>query len=163
MHRVGLGTEFQPLEKNKKMILGGVELNAAKSLKRNSAEEDVLARALCQAIIGALALSDVENVLSEASSSKSGTGSKSSKHTTTLVTLKEVCQAAWARGYVVVNADLVCMAEDLNLTGFRSQMRENLSIAMNVKRQNVGLKSSVGPFGKDAGVFVQAVVLLEKK
>ncbi len=160
MHRIGLGSEVYLVPKGKKQVLGGIELPPGKTLKKNNVDEDILARALCSALVGALAISDIETCISESQ----GRGLKKNQSlTVTLETLREVCKAVWARGYAIANADIVCMGHELSILGLRGQIREGVSVAMNMKRQDVGLKSSQGFFGKETSLFVQAVVLLNKK
>ena len=73
----------------------------------------------------------------------------------------------WAKGFVVVNVDIMVMAEEPKLSGYRTKMRHKIAEVLNVTRFDVGLKATtcegIGTIGRREGIYAQAVVLLMKR
>lgn len=59
--RFGIGYDVHKLVENRKLVLGGVEIEHDKGLLGHS-DADVLVHAIMDAILGALALGDIGNI-----------------------------------------------------------------------------------------------------
>ena len=57
-YRVGFGYDVHSFEEGRKLILGGVQIPFNKGLKGHS-DADALLHAICDAMLGALALGDI--------------------------------------------------------------------------------------------------------
>ncbi|MDP2627024.1 MAG: 2-C-methyl-D-erythritol 2,4-cyclodiphosphate synthase, partial [Candidatus Rokubacteria bacterium] len=58
MTRMGLGFDLHPLADGRALVLGGITVPAARGLGGHS-DADVLTHAVCEALLGALALGDL--------------------------------------------------------------------------------------------------------
>lgn len=138
-------------------MLGGVEIPHTHGLEGHS-DADVVLHALSDALLGAAALGDL---------GKYFPGDDKNKNRNSIEILKEVCTLVWEKGYKVVNTDIVIMAEAPKLAGYRAMMQEKISEALNVTRQQVGIKATtcegLGAIGRSEGIYAQAVVLIEKR
>lgn len=138
-------------------MLGGVEIPHTHGLEGHS-DADVVLHALSDALLGAAALGDL---------GKYFPGDDKNKNRNSIEILKEVCALVWEKGYKVVNTDIVIMAEAPKLAGYRAMMQEKISEALNVTRQQVGIKATtcegLGAIGRSEGIYAQAVVLIEKR
>lgn len=157
MLRIGLGSDIHRFEKGRKLVLGGVEIPHTHGLEGHS-DADVVLHALSDALLGAAALGDL---------GKYFPGDDKNKNRNSIEILKEVCALVWEKGYKVVNTDIVIMAEAPKLAGYRAMMQEKISEALNVTRQQVGIKATtcegLGAIGRSEGIYAQAVVLIEKR
>jgi 2-C-methyl-D-erythritol 2,4-cyclodiphosphate synthase len=72
----------------------------------------------------------------------------------------------WERGFKVINADLVVMAEEPKIQPYKEAMVEKISGLLNIDKNYVGVKATtcegLGAIGRGEGIFSQAVILLEK-
>lgn len=157
MFRIGLGSDIHRFEAGRKLVLGGVEIPHSKGLEGHS-DADVVLHALSDALLGALALGDL---------GKYFPGDEKNKNRPSTEILREVCHMIWNKGYAVVNADIVIMAEAPKLSGYRTKMRHIIAEILNVTRWDVGVKATtcegLGAIGREEGIYAQAVVMLRKR
>jgi 2-C-methyl-D-erythritol 2,4-cyclodiphosphate synthase len=137
--------------------LGGVEIPHHSGLGGHS-DADCVLHALCDALLGAVALGDLgEHFPSD----------DKNKNRSSLEILGEVCQKVWARGYKVVNVDVVIMADEPKIAPHREKMCEVIAPVLNIEKTAVSIKATtcegLGAIGRKEGIMTQAVVLLEKK
>jgi 2-C-methyl-D-erythritol 2,4-cyclodiphosphate synthase len=73
----------------------------------------------------------------------------------------------WDKGYKVVNVDIVIMAEEPKLAGYRSKMMDHIAQVLNISRSQVGIKATtcegLGSIGRAEGIYSQAIALIQKK
>lgn len=157
MLRIGLGSDIHKFEAGRKLVLGGIEIPHTHGLLGHS-DADVVLHALSDAILGAAALGDL---------GRHFPGDEKNKNRPSSEILKEVCKMIWDKGYEVVNADIVIMAEAPKIAGHRTKMREKIAEIMNVTKYDVGVKATtcegLGAIGRSEGIYAQAVVLLKKR
>lgn len=156
MLRIGLGYDVHAFAEDRKLILGGVEIEHERGLLGHS-DADVLAHALTDAILGALREGDIGMLFPDTSPAFEGADS--------LVLLARVGELARERGFRVADADCVVICERPKLAPHREAMRANLAGALGIGVECVGVKATtterLGFEGREEGIGAQAVVLLE--
>lgn len=157
MFRIGFGSDIHKFTDGRKLMLGGVPIESTRGLLGHS-DADVVLHALCDALLGAAALGDLGTYFPATDENKDRDSSE---------ILREVCGRIWERGFKVVNADVVILAEEPKLAPYREAMAERVSVILNVDKSCVGIKfttcEGLGAVGRAEGICAQAVVLLEKR
>lgn len=155
--RIGQGWDVHRTAPGRKLLLGGVEIPSEFGLDGHS-DADVLAHAITDAILGALAQGDIGMHFPDTDPRWKGADS--------LVLLRHVCGLAAEAGYRIVNVDSTVILERPKLKDFRLTIRESLAKTMGLAVEFVSVKfktaERVGPVGEGRSAESQAVVLLEK-
>ena len=156
MIRVGLGFDLHPTEEGRPLILGGVTIEGAKGLKGHS-DADVLTHAICEALLGALALGDLGQHFPDSDPRYRGVSSQK---------LLEECLALVAReGGRVANVDATVIAEAPRLSGRFDEMRKRLALTLGLPLGRVSVKAKspegLGLLGRKEGIASMAVVGVE--
>jgi 2-C-methyl-D-erythritol 2,4-cyclodiphosphate synthase len=155
MFRVGIGYDVHRLEKGYSLIIGGVEIPFEKGLKGHS-DADVLVHAICDAILGALALGDIGEHFPDSD--------ERYKRISSLVLLSEVNEKIKSSGYRVENVDSIVVAQKPKLSPYKFQMRKNIAEVLKIPVDRVSVKATttekLGFEGRSEGISAQAVVLL---
>lgn len=156
MLRIGLGYDVHAFADGRALILGGVEIGHERGLLGHS-DADVLAHALADAVLGALREGDIGALFPDTDPAYAGADS--------LGLLTRVGELARDRGCRVVDADCVVICERPKIAPHREAMRENLSRALAIPVECIGVKATtterLGFEGREEGIAAQAVVLLE--
>jgi 2-C-methyl-D-erythritol 2,4-cyclodiphosphate synthase len=157
MMRIGLGYDAHAFAEGRRLILGGVEIAHERGLLGHS-DADVLAHALADAVLGALREGDVGKMFPDTDPAVRDADS--------LELLAEVGRLVSERGWRVVDADCVLVAERPRIASYREAMRGNLARALGVDIENVGVKATttegLGFEGREEGIAAQAVVLIDR-
>jgi len=157
MLRVGIGYDAHRLVEGERLILGGVEIPYSKGLSGHS-DADVLTHAVCDALLGALALGDIGLHFPDTS--------EEFKDVSSLLLLKRVASMVAERGFKVVNVDAVVIAQRPKLSPYRDEMAKNLASALGILPTQVGVKftttEGMGFEGRGEGISAQAVALLSE-
>ena len=139
------------------MWLGGVRIEGPVGFVAHS-DGDVAIHALCDAILGALALGDIGKHFPDSSDEFKGIDSK--------ILLKRVMDLISAEGWSVSNADITIALQSPKLAPYIAVMRETLAGIMGIDLSRVSVKATtterLGFVGRKEGCEVWAVVLLEK-
>ncbi|HEU4403620.1 MAG TPA: 2-C-methyl-D-erythritol 2,4-cyclodiphosphate synthase [Candidatus Polarisedimenticolia bacterium] len=153
--RIGCGADVHPLSSGRRLVLGGVEVPHDHGLAGHS-DADVLAHAVCDAILGALGLPDMGVRFPDSDPALRGRSS--------LLFLTEVMRDARARGYDIINLDAVVLAEAPRLQPHVERMRKAMATALGCPSDAIGVKAKrcegLGAVGRKEGIMAQAVVLL---
>lgn len=153
--RVGSGFDVHAFGPGDHVMLAGVRVPHTHGVVAHS-DGDVLLHALCDALLGALALGDIGQHFPD--SDPAWRGADSSRFVTHCVGL------ARERGYRVGNADLTLIAEAPRLKGHREAMAARVAALLEVPVTAVGLKATttekLGFTGRGEGIAAQAVVML---
>lgn len=156
--RVGNGYDVHQLADGLRLVIGGVEIEHSKGCVAHS-DGDVAIHALCDAILGALALGDIGKHFPDTSSEFKGIDSK--------LLLKRVMELVWERGYTLGNADITIAAQKPKMAPHIIKMREVLSDIMKVDLDRVSVKATttekLGFVGREEGIEVWASVIVLKK
>ena len=157
MIRIGHGYDVHRLVEERRLILGGVEIEYEKGLLGHS-DADVLVHALMDAMLGALALGDIGRHFPDSDPSYKGADS--------IELLKRVAFIIGAQGYTLGNLDCTVIAQRPKLAPHIDKMRENIAMALNTDISRVSVKATteehLGFTGEGLGIAAHAVVLLEK-
>jgi 2-C-methyl-D-erythritol 2,4-cyclodiphosphate synthase len=154
--RTGQGWDVHRLAPGRPLILGGVAVPSEVGLEGHS-DADVLAHAITDAILGAVALGDIGMHFPDTDPRWKGADS--------LVFLRHAVQLAGERGYKLVNVDSTVILERPKLKDFRQGIRERLAEALGLDLDRVSVKfktaEKVGPVGEGRSAEAQAVVTLK--
>ncbi|MBQ4060741.1 MAG: 2-C-methyl-D-erythritol 2,4-cyclodiphosphate synthase [Bacilli bacterium] len=157
MYRIGQSSDIHKLVKDRKLILGGVEIKSEVGLLGHS-DADALLHAIAEAIIGALALNDLGHHFPD--------NDDKYKDISSLKILEEVYKLMINNGYEIVNVDSLIMIENIKMKPYINMMKENIAKTLNTSINNVNVKATcaekLGFIGKGEGVMAQAIVLLKK-
>lgn len=155
--RVGIGYDVHKLVENRKLILGGVEIEHDKGLLGHS-DADVLVHAMMDSILGALALGDIGKHFPDTDSKYKGADS--------IKLLEFVNNLIESKGYKVNNIDSIIVAQEPKMAPHILKMRENVSKAMNIDIDCVSIKATteegLGFTGNKQGISCQSICSLIK-
>lgn len=156
--RVGQGWDSHRIVAGRPLILGGVTVPCEFGLEGHS-DADVLAHAITDAILGALAAGDIGMHFPDTDARWKGAGS--------LQFLKHACELAAAAGFRIENVDSTVILERPKLKDFRVTIRESLAGAMGLELERVSVKfktaEKVGPVGEGRSAEAQAMVCLVRR
>ncbi len=154
--RIGFGYDVHPLVAGRTLVLGGIEVPFERGLEGYS-DADVVVHALCDAMLGALALGDLGQHFPSSDTRWRGVSS--------LVLLRQVTTLVAERGYELGNTDLTVVAERPRLAPYVPQMVETLARTLAVEPGRVSVKATttdgLGFAGQEAGIAAYAVCLLQ--
>lgn len=156
MIRIGNAMDIHPLVSNRKLILGGVEIDHTKGCLGHS-DADVLLHAVAEAILGALALGDLGTHFPDTSNETLDMDSK--------IILRKVVEMMKMKGYHVVNMDATINIERPKMAPHIQKMRENIASILECDIDCVSVKATrgekMGFVGKEEGVLAIASLLVE--
>jgi len=153
--RIGQGFDAHAFKSGGRLLLGGVEIEHDRGMQAHS-DGDVVIHALCDAILGALALGDIGKHFPDNSDEFKGIDSR--------ILLRKVVTLMQQREYGISNVDITVIAQQPKLAPYIERMREVLATDMKTGIENVSVKATttekMGFTGRGEGIAVQAVVLL---
>jgi 2-C-methyl-D-erythritol 2,4-cyclodiphosphate synthase len=153
--RTGLGWDVHRLVPGRPLILGGVTIPSDLGLDGHS-DADILAHAITDAILGALALGDIGMHFPDTDPRWKGCDS--------LVFLRHANELAAARGYRIANVDSTIILERPKLKDYREAIRGKLAQTLGLEPGRVSVKfktaETLGPVGERKSAESQAVVTL---
>jgi len=155
--RIGHGFDVHRLVPGRKLWLGGVEIPFIMGLAGHS-DADVLIHAICDALLGALALGDIGQHFPDSDEEYRDADSK--------VLLEKVVGLVKAEGWKVVNLDTTMIVEEPKVSDHIPKMRKVLARILDTEIPNISLKATtsetLGPEGRGEGISAHAVVLLSR-
>lgn len=136
-------------------MLGGVQVPYEQGLIAHS-DGDVLIHALCDALLGALALGDIGHLYPDNDDKFLNIDSR--------VLLRD-CQARINDlGWEVGNLDITVLAQVPKLAPYEAHMRQNIAADLQIALDQVSIKATttekLGFVGRREGIAAEAVVLL---
>lgn len=157
MIRIGQGYDVHRLVEGRELWLGGIRIDNSKGLLGHS-DADVAIHAICDAILGALALRDIGYHFPDTNPEYKGIDSKK--------LLAKVMKLAFDRQYEIGNIDVTICAEKPKINPHIEKMTDVLSRIMETHPENVSVKATttekLGFTGREEGISAMAVVLLIK-
>jgi 2-C-methyl-D-erythritol 2,4-cyclodiphosphate synthase len=154
--RIGHGYDVHRFGGDKPLILCGVEIPHHKGLIAHS-DGDVALHALCDAMLGALALGDIGKHFPDTDPRYAGADSGE--------LLQHCRQLILEQGFVLANADLTIAAQKPKLSPFIKEMRERIATLLDVALTQISVKATttekLGFVGREEGIAVDAVVLMQ--
>jgi 2-C-methyl-D-erythritol 2,4-cyclodiphosphate synthase len=155
--RIGNGYDVHALAPGLPLWLGGVQVESPVGCIAHS-DGDVAIHALCDALLGALALGDIGKHFPDTSDEFAGIDSK--------ILLARVMELVRLMGWSVGNVDITIAMQKPKLAPYILPMRECLAGVMNVPVDAVSVKATttekLGFVGRSEGCEVYAVALLHK-
>ena len=156
-YRIGLGYDVHQLAFGETLWLGGILIPHDKGLVAHS-DGDVLLHAICDALLGAAKLRDIGFHFPDTSSEFKNIDSK--------ILLSETYRLVTEKGFRLVNLDVTISAEQPKLKEFIPQMEQTIAHVLSVDVEAINIKATttekLGFEGREEGISVQAVVLIEK-
>ncbi len=158
MFRIGTGYDVHRLTQDRKLILGGVEIEYELGLLGHS-DADVLVHAIMDALLGAAALGDIGKLFPDNDNSYKGADS--------IELLKKVRAVLSDKSYAVVNIDSTVVAQKPKLSPYIDLMRQKIADALQINIGSVSVKATttekLGFEGEGLGISAQAVCLIKTK
>lgn len=155
--RIGHGYDVHALAEGLRLVIGGVEIEHTKGCVAHS-DGDVAIHAICDALLGALALGDIGKLFPDTSMEFKGIDSK--------ILLRRVCDIVSEKGYRISNVDCTIAMQRPKLRPHIDTMRATLASVMELDVERVSVKATttehLGFEGREEGVSVHSVVLLYK-
>lgn len=154
--RIGFGYDVHRLAAGESLWLGGVQIPHEKGTVGHS-DADVLLHAICDALLGALALGDIGSHFPDTDPAYQGIASTE--------LLQKTIALVHARGYAVINLDSTLCLQTPKIAPHIPAMRRHIADALRVEPGQVSVKATteerLGFTGREEGVSAYAVVLLE--
>ncbi len=155
--RIGNGYDVHALAEGLPLWLGGVQVDSPVGCIAHS-DGDVAIHALCDALLGALALGDIGKHFPDTSDEFAGIDSK--------ILLERVMGLISSEGWAVGNVDITIAMQKPKLAPYIVPMRECLATIMGIPASAVSVKATttekLGFVGRCEGCEVYAVALLQK-
>lgn len=155
--RIGNGYDVHALAEGLPLWLGGVQIESPIGCIAHS-DGDVAIHALCDALLGALALGDIGKHFPDTSAEFKGIDSK--------ILLRRVMEMVGKEGWSVVNVDITIAMQRPKLAPYIVRMRECMASVMGCSVGQVSVKATttekLGFVGRSEGCEVYAVALLRR-
>ena len=155
--RIGNGFDIHPFAENRKLFLGGIEIPHSKGLEGHS-DADVVLHAICDALLGALALGDIGKHFPNTDPAYKDIDSKK--------LLAHVVELVNQHGYETGNLDVMLLAEKPKILSYIPEMQKTISEIMHTSVNQVSIKATtmekLGSIGREEGIAAFAVVLVFK-
>lgn len=156
MNRIGLGFDMHPLVGGRPLVLGGVTVPSSRGLGGHS-DADVLTHAICEALLGALALGDLGRLFPDTDARY--------RDVSSLSLLRSVKEVVRANGGTVVNVDATVICQSPRLAPYLLEMATHLAEALGEPPGRVSVKAKspehLGLLGRGEGIAAMAVVSVE--
>ena len=153
--RIGHGLDVHAFGDGDHVMLGGVRVPHVRGVIAHS-DGDVVLHALCDAMLGALALGDIGKHFPDTDPRYKGISS--------LLLLREVCRKLDETGYRTQNIDAVIAAQEPKLAPYIGAMNTAIAEAVGIAVSQVNVKATtterLGFVGRKEGIAAQAVVMI---
>lgn len=157
MYRIGNGYDVHRLVEGRRLIVCGVDIPHSRGLEGHS-DADVAIHALCDALLGAMALGDIGHLFPDNDDRYKGIDSR--------VLLREVVRVIGDKGWHPVNVDVTIIAQSPKMAPYITAMRENLSADLGISVEWVSVKATttehLGFTGRGEGIAAQATALVAR-
>ncbi|HEY8387937.1 MAG TPA: 2-C-methyl-D-erythritol 2,4-cyclodiphosphate synthase [Parasegetibacter sp.] len=155
--RIGFGIDFHRLAEGRDLWIGGVKIPFEKGAVGHS-DADVLLHAICDAMLGALALGDIGVHFPDTSAEFKDIDSK--------ILLARTYEMIRAKGYQIVNIDSSLCLEAPKIKPYISSMQETIAGILHIGKDDISVKATtaekMGFVGRGEGLTAYATVLLKK-
>lgn len=155
--RIGTGIDFHQLAEGSALWIGGVHIPHHKGAVGHS-DADVLLHAICDALLGALALGDIGEHFPNTDPAYKGIDSK--------ILLSKCVQLIHSKGYRVVNVDATLCLEAPKIRPYVKSMQAAIAPLMAIAPDAVSVKATttekMGFAGREEGLMATATVLLQQ-
>ena len=156
-YRIGFGIDFHQLTEDRDLWIGGIKIPSDKGAMGHS-DADVLLHAICDALLGALALGDIGQHFPNTDEKYRNIDSK--------LLLKESFRLVQEKNYKVVNVDSTVCLEKPKILKYSDAMRATIASILQIEIADVSIKATttekLGFIGREEGLAAYATVLLQK-
>jgi 2-C-methyl-D-erythritol 2,4-cyclodiphosphate synthase len=153
--RIGFGFDVHQLQEGRDFWLGGIKIPAEKGILGHS-DADVLLHAICDAILGSLALGDIGKHFPDTDNSFKGIDSK--------ILLLKVMELITNKGYKIGNIDTTVVCQNPKIMPYANDMRNCIAKICNIGIDDISIKATtnetMGFIGREEGIVAYSVVLL---
>lgn len=157
MYRIGLGYDIHKLTIGRDLIIGGVKITHEKGLLGHS-DADVLIHAIIDAMLGALALSDIGTLFPDTS--------ELYKDADSTILLRDVYKLIKEKNYMIENIDSNIIAQQPKMMPYIPKMKDVLCEILEIEHDRLSIKAKTNEkmdaVGQELAIESQAVVLLKK-
>lgn len=157
MYRIGLGYDIHKLTIGRDLIIGGVKITHEKGLLGHS-DADVLIHAIIDAMLGALALSDIGTLFPDTS--------ELYKDADSTILLRDVYKLVKEKNYMIENIDSNIIAQQPKMMPYIPKMKDVLCEILEIEHDRLSIKAKTNEkmdaVGQELAIEAQAVVLLKK-
>ena len=157
-YRIGSGIDFHQMAEGRKLWIGGVEIPHYKGALGHS-DADVLLHAICDALLGALALGDIGVHFPDTDAAYKDIDSK--------ILLKKCFDLVNDKGYKIINIDSTLCLQVPKIKPYVMQMQETIASILEITKDDISIKATttekLGFVGREEGLQAYATVLLESK
>lgn len=157
MYRIGLGYDIHKLTTGRDLIIGGVKITHEKGLLGHS-DADVLIHAIIDAMLGALALSDIGTLFPDTS--------ELYKDADSTILLRDVYKFIKEKNYMIENIDSNIIAQQPKMMPYIPKMKDVLCEILEIEHDRLSIKAKTNEkmdaVGQELAIEAQAVVLLKK-
>lgn len=154
-YRIGNGYDVHALAEGLPLWICGIRIEHDKGCVAHS-DGDTPIHALCDALLGALAMGDIGRHFPDTSGEFKGIDSK--------ILLRRVFDMVKERGYHLVNADITIMLQKPKLAGHIDLMRNTIADILSSDVSVISVKATttekLGFVGREEGIAAYATVLL---
>jgi 2-C-methyl-D-erythritol 2,4-cyclodiphosphate synthase len=155
--RIGQGFDVHAFGEGDHVMLGGVRVAHSQGVLAHS-DGDVVLHALCDALLGALALGDIGKHFPPSDEKWRGADSRSF--------VRAVADMLTERGYVLGNADITVICEAPKVGPHAQAMREVIAADLGVDIDSISIKATttetLGFTGRREGIAALATVLVQR-
>ena len=156
-YKVGHGFDVHPLVKDRRCIIGGVEIKYTRGLLGHS-DADVLIHAIADAILGALGEGDIGHFFSDEDPVHKGIDSK--------IILKKIQSLMLDACFKVGNIDATIICEEPKIAPYIKEMKKNIAQTLDCDISQINIKATttekLGYLGRGEGIAAHVICLIEK-
>ena len=157
-YRIGTGIDFHRLGPGRDLWIGGVKIPHTVGAIGHS-DADVLLHAICDALLGALALGDIGKHFPDTENAFKNIDSK--------ILLKKTYELIQSKGYEVVNVDSTLCLEKPKIAPYVNSMQQAIAGILGLQLSDVSIKATttekMGFAGREEGLMATATCLLKKQ
>jgi 2-C-methyl-D-erythritol 2,4-cyclodiphosphate synthase len=154
-YRIGSGMDVHQLVEGRDLWLGGIRIPHHKGALGHS-DADVLLHAICDALLGALALGDIGTHFPDTDPSFKNIDSK--------ILLQRTWQLIKEKNYTIVNIDTSICLEAPKIKKYSPEMRRVIAGILEIQETDISIKATtnekMGFIGREEGIVAYATVLL---
>jgi len=157
IYKVGHGFDVHPLVKDRRCIIGGVEIKYTRGLLGHS-DADVLIHAIADAILGALGKGDIGHFFSDKDPLNKGIDSK--------IILKKIQFLMLDACFKVGNIDATIICEEPKIAPYINAMKKNIAQTLECDISQINIKATtterLGYLVRGEGIAAHVICLIEK-
>ena len=155
MYRIGTGFDVHAFSRERKLVLGGVEIQGCPGLVGHS-DADVLSHAVADAVLGAIGCGDLGKHFPP--------NDPKYKDASSLAILSQVARMMADKGYRIENIDCTVVCEKPRISPHSSAMEEKIADALGISSDAVNVKGTsterLGFTGRKEGIAAMASACL---